>query len=176
MRRRLRRATTIIIRLAGIVGFLFSTVCTFLGLAPQIVIAAVIGPRAVSFLHYLREQVLGITSEQARWLLVVFGDIFGIVSLGLFFFVFHAGRMAKRHPTQGDLAMVEARLAKRLIEVEHEATTKMVDLEMKASEMARSAKEKLAVAAKKERTARKLHNSTYQMLKRIRMIKGDVQD
>ena len=93
MDEKIHRLVRSVWRVLGVAGIIFSVVCTFLGVAPLDVVSVVIGPKLVAELLYFREEVLGMTSEQARWILVVCGDLSLAAGLYYLFSVYFADRM-----------------------------------------------------------------------------------
>lgn len=160
MRRKIRRSATIVWRLTAAISFIFSVACTFLGIAPDRAVEFIIGPQRVAHLQYVRAQVLGMTSEQGRWVLVILGDLSFAVAVFLFVFVYYAKRMAKTYTTTGELNDTEIKLMARI-----------EDQEIKLDEVTKLSNERLAEANKKERAARTLHDNAHKMLEEIRQRK-----
>jgi hypothetical protein len=171
MRRKIRRSAAIAWQIIAAISFIFSVVCTFLGVAPDRAIIFIVGPEWVARLQYVRAQVLGMTSEQGRWVLVILGDLSFAVAVLLFVFVYYANKMAKIYTTAGELSDTEIRLRKQIEDTKVECSGMIATLEEKAETQIKKAREQLAEARKKERTARTLHNNAHKMLEEIRQRK-----
>ncbi len=113
------------------------------------------------------------TSEQARWLFVIQGDLFFGIALFLLFFVYFSNRLAKIYVSQGQLQESIQRMTEKLRGTEEDfymkidSQTKTVDTRMA------NARRLFAQAKKRERSARKLHDAAYKMLQRVRETKAE---
>ena len=155
MRRKVRRWGAIVLRIASTAGFIFSAICTFLGAAPGSVIQAVLGPDIVRHLLYFRDGVLNMTAEQARWFLVIQGDLLFGVSLFYFFYLHFRKKISRIEKTNEETGRIIA------------------DIETSVSATVADARRRLVSAKKSERSARKLHDRAYKMLQKIREAKTD---
>src|ERR1700682_1782889 len=152
---RMRRWGVIVLRIASTAGFIFSAICTFLGAAPGSVIQAVVGPDILRHLLYFRDGVLNMTAEQARWFLVIQGDLLFGVSLFYFFYLHFRKKISSIEKTNEETGRIIA------------------DIETSVSATVADARRRLVSAKKSERSARKLHDRAYKMLQKIREAKTD---
>ena len=168
MRRKLKRSASLALKLASFAGFAFSALCTFLGAAPSAVIKTVLGPQVTGQLLYFRSEVLNVTAEQARWFLVFQGDIFFGVALYFLFYVHFSNRLSKMYVTQGQLEDTLRSLKEQAQEMQNDFDADTTALDKKVATILLNSHAILAQAKKRERSARKLHNSAYWMLKKVR--------
>jgi hypothetical protein len=171
MRRKLKRSASIALKLASFAGFVFSAVCTFLGAAPSAVIKAVLGPQVTGRLLHFRSEVLNLSAEQARWFLVFEGDIFFGIALFFLFYVHFSNRLSKMYVTHGHVedALSAVKEETKKLQNGFEADTSALDKKIESILLA--SRTILAQAKKRERSARRLHNSAYEMLKKLRETK-----
>jgi hypothetical protein len=162
MREKLEHVIRAAWRVLGVGGIIFSIICTFLGVAPLKAVSFVLGPHLVAQLQYFRNVVLGMTAEQARWMLIVCGDLSFAIGLWYLFLVHFANRQDKlyvrREVAQKDYKDIYDRLD---------------ETERQASDTLDRAKQALAKALQKDRTARRIHDKTYLLLKKIRETKTE---
>lgn len=171
MRRKIRRWVTIVLRIFSIFTLAFSAFCTFLGAAPGNVIRAVLGPDIVRHLLYVREGILNMTAEQARWFLVIQGDILFATALYFLFYVHFRNKLSKIYVTQQEFDEKIDRFNGLLGDKQTGFNAKLAAIETDLDEHAAITKQKLAAAIKRERAARKLHDRAYKMLRQIREAK-----
>jgi hypothetical protein len=171
MRRKIRRWVTIVLRIFSFFTLAFSAFCTFLGAAPSSAIRAVLGPDIVRHLLYVREGVLNMTAEQARWFLVVQGDLLFATALYFLFYVHFRNKLSKIYVTQQEFGEKMARFNGLLGDKQTGFNSKIAAIERDVDEQSAITKQKLAAAIKRERSARKLHDRAYKMLRQIREAK-----
>src|SRR5665213_253972 len=147
MRRRLKHSIKTLFWITGTAASLFSVICTFLGIAPDQAVENIIGHGLFSHLQYLRSQVLGMTADQARWALVISGDLFFGVAVWFFLYVRLAGKMARTHPSMGELSDMEARLRQKLSETNTELTENLRVQEVKVAEVIKTSRDRHAEAS-----------------------------
>jgi hypothetical protein len=112
------------------------------------------------------------TAEQARWLLVFQGDLFFGVALYLIFYVNFANRMSKLYVTQGELQDSVGGMEGEIKNLRDSFDDRIADHEKNVDTRISQSRQLVAKALKRERAARRLHNSAYKMLKKIRAAKG----
>jgi hypothetical protein len=171
MRRKLKRSVSIALKLASFAGFAFSAICTFLGAAPSAVIKTVLGPQVTGQLLYFRSEVLNVTAEQARWFLVFEGDIFFGVALFFLFYVHFSNRLSKMYVTQGKVEDALRAAKEQVKKLQNDFSADTSALDKKIDSILLDSHAILAQAKKRERSARRLHNSAYEMLKKVRETK-----
>jgi hypothetical protein len=157
LRQKIKRRVKILWSIGAAVAFLFSAICTFLGVAPGDAIQFIFGHELVGRLLDLRTRVLGMTGGQARLLLVVSGDLLFAIGLYYVFYIHFATKMERLYVTYGDLDVLK------------EMAQKLVALSAKADTF----EKKVADTARRERTIRTLHDMTAKMLKEIRKRKTE---
>jgi hypothetical protein len=159
LHRKIRRRVKILWGIGAAVAFIFSAICTFLGMAQLDAIQFIFGHKVVGYVLDLRAKALDITAGQARLLLIVLGDIFFAVGLFYIFYIHFATKMARQYVTYGELDQL-TKIQDELKELQERAA--------KFEQKEKIFEDKVAETLRRKRTIRTLHNNTAKMLKEMR--------
>ena len=144
-----------------------------MGVSPDDTIKAVLGPEWFQHLIYVRERVLGMNAEQARWMLVIVGDFFFAVSLYYLFFVYFANKMDRLYVTVGEMEDAMGKMKKEFDDDQDKLTNRVSEQEKKVDQAKNIIDKKISEVKQREKAIRKIHDQTHLLLQKVRKEKTE---